>query len=202
MNTKIRPSHSQWNDNKDLKWDLAHINQYAQAVDFLRKFESTICVYSPAVQQLYAKYEVHIPDNNERNVVIIPDFYAHTERFFGIPNEAVVATGIKIVPGEMVGKEGIHLVGASKRNGNQIIVPLAQGLQNLMKKNMVDGPFLPLLTRGDLREYRKKQTPYLHLHRLRLSEMKQLSIFEQRSIAKMIQHKMMTLLQGPAFVIA
>ncbi len=200
MNTQIKHSHSQWNDNKDLRWDLAHINQYALAVEFLRKFESTICVYSPTVKQLYAKYEVHVPDSNERNVVIIPDFYAHTERFFGIPGEAVTPTGIKIVPGEMVGKQGIHLVGASKRNSQQIIVPLASGLQNLMRKQMVDGPFLPLLTRGDLREYRKKQTPYLHLHRLKLTELKQLSIFEQRSIAKMIQHKLTTLLQGPSFI--
>jgi hypothetical protein len=203
MNTLIKkPPQSQWDGNKDLRWDLGHFNQYAMAIEFLRKFESTICVFSPIVEQIYAKYEVLVPDSDERNVVILPDFYAHTERFFGIPEHSVVPTGIKVVPGEMVNKDGIHLIGSSKVNGKQMVVDLSRGLRSLMNKKMDDGPFLPILMRGDLREYRKKYTPYLHLHRLKLSSLNHLSIFEQRSIAKMIQRKLMPLIQGPGFIVS
>jgi len=183
------------------KIDIKEIVYEVYPIEFLRKFESTICVFSPIVEQIYAKYEVHVPDNDERNVVILPDFYAHTERFFGIPEHAVVPTGIKVVPGEMVNKDGIHLIGSSKVNGKQMVIDLSRGLRSLMNKKMTDGQFLPILMRGDLREYRKKYTPYLHLHRLKLSALNHLSIFEQRSIAKMIQRKLMPLIQGPGFVV-
>ena len=50
-------------ENPDLAWDLEEFNHRQRAMDFVMQFESTMCVYSPSVEQLYTTYNMFFPAN-------------------------------------------------------------------------------------------------------------------------------------------
>jgi hypothetical protein len=66
---------------------------------------------------------------------------------------------------------------------------LAQIISNQKK---VGDLFLPVLMKGDLREF-DQQMPYIHLHRLQLARLERLSSFERDDIQQTITRKLLTL---------
>ncbi|KAF1072002.1 MAG: hypothetical protein GAK45_00343 [Pseudomonas citronellolis] len=137
----------------DLDWDLDAISDRGEAIAFLRRFENRLCIYSSYVEKLYSNYSFVIPEHQEGGITILPNEQAWFDTFHDIPAEAVEPTGIHILPGE-------HRLVASAE------VPFQDGLKLLIKRYRErDDHFLPVLIKGDLREYEERM-PSLHLHRL------------------------------------
>ena len=176
--------------NKDLEWSLDAINKRELAIQFVTRFESRLCVYSPSVEQFYTNYTLNFPSGQASKMVILPNPYAFHDTFNGIRSEAIRVSGLNIIPGEMINRDGLFLIvnykGQEKRPAP---IPLKPALQKMLNSEHTADPFLPLLTKGDLREF-DQSYPCLHLHRLKLDELDELSQFEKAGIKSAIMDKL------------
>lgn len=68
-------------ENSDLAWDLDEFAQAQRAMEFVRQFESTLCVFSPSVEQIYSNYNMYFPEDWDRKLVILPDAGAFHDTF-------------------------------------------------------------------------------------------------------------------------
>lgn len=178
-------------DNTDLIWGLDHISQQQKAAEFIKRFENKLCVFSPTVKQLYSNYNIFFPEDQGKNMVVLPDPYAFHDTFNHVPEDAVQATGLHIVPGETINRTGLYIVITQKDNNvRSIPIPFKEGLRQILKRFQGNDPFLPVLKKGDLREF-DADMPCLHLHRLRLSELKNMSSLERQGIKNIISEKIM-----------
>lgn len=181
--------------NADLVWDLKKINKHQQAMDFVKKFENKLCVFSNAVEQLYTNYSIFFPQESGRQMVILPDPYSFHDTFHHLGNDAVQSTGLHIIPGNLIGKQGLYLIISHKnKNVRSVPIPFQEGMRQILRRSNSDDPFLPVLMKGDLREFNDK-LPCLHLHRLRLNKLESLSELERNSIQTVITDKLMALYQ-------
>lgn len=179
--------------NSDLAWDLDDFSHRQRAMDFVMQFESTMCVYSPTVAQLYTTYSMFFPKDWERKLVILPDPAVYHDTFFHIDARAVVATGLHIIPGEMIQKKGLFLSNLKKdRTLGKRQVPFIQGLCAIMKNRPADDPFLPVLAKGDLREF-EQSWPVMHLHRVKPLILAQISDLDRTSLGNVITEKLESL---------
>lgn len=173
-------------DNKDLVWELESFKQRQRAVDFVMGFENRLCVFSESVQQLYTNYNIFFPREENRRLVILPNPYAHHDIFNGVPASAVSATGLNIIPGDMVSKDGLYLLIPAKDSKSKFrAVPLQTGLRVINQRRPADKPLLPVLMKGDLRELQAR-TPCVHLHCLHLYKLAHMSALERNSIQRVI----------------
>ena len=171
--------------NENLVWDLGRLTNYDRATRFAMRFQQSLCVYSPPVQQLYTNYEIIVPDDDNRKLIILPNPHAFHDTFNRINEDAVIQTSLFITPNE----EGALQLLIPMGNGRQRSMPLAVGLNFIQSKLGPDVPFLPVLAKGDLREF-KQSRPMLHLHRIVLSRIDKNSEMESRAIRKVIQDKL------------
>jgi hypothetical protein len=178
-------------ENSDLVWDLDGFRQRRLATEFVKRFENKLCVYSGSVEQIYSNYNIYFPEDEDRRMVILPDPYAYHDTFQGIPEIAVQTTGLTIVPGELIGKKGLHLtIPLNSLEGRKMrIVPLQLGLSAINKRRPAHKPFLPVLMKGDLREIEQK-VPALHLHSVSLDKLIECSSFERNGIRQVISEKL------------
>lgn len=178
--------------NNDLVWDMDEFKHRKLATDFVKRFENKLCVYSGSVEQLYSNYNIYFPEDEGRKMVILPDPYAYHDTFQGVIEEAIQKTGLTIVPGELIGKQGLHLtIPVKDEQGNRKyrVVPLQAGLQAINKRRPADKPFLPILMKGDLREIENK-VPALHLHSIQIDRLVTRSALERSSIQQVISEKL------------
>jgi hypothetical protein len=171
----------------DMIWNLNGFEYRERAVNFLKRFERALCVFSGSVHQLYANYEITPMTEDYSRLVVLPDPYAFHDIFQAISDEAVVKTGLYIMPGECVGREGLVL--GQRVNGKLRVSALARGLRKIAEQMPVDEPFLPVLKNTDLRQFGNKM-PIIHLHRLRVNELTRLSSFQIHDMQHTIQDKM------------
>lgn len=177
-------------DNKDLVWDLDSFNQRQQAIDFVMGFENKLCVYSGSVEQLYTNYNIFFPKEESRRLVILPNPYAHHDTYHGIPEEAVKATGLYVVPVMKEGKTQLYLTIPFKSGKTRYRrVPLQVGLRVINQQRPASRPFLPVLMKGDLRELNAK-TPCMHLHCIHIDRLKLLSSLESNGIKQVISERL------------
>lgn len=179
-------------DNPDLAWDITGIDR-DRAVDFIMQFETTLCVYSATVEQLYSTYNIFFPREHHRRMVILPDPAAFHDTFNGIVPEAVVKTGLYIIPGELVGEQGLYLANVNKDRslGNRRI-PFEGGMRTIRRNRPAHDPFLPVLAKGDLRGF-EESWPVLHLHRIKLSELSERSELDRTNIRNVVTEKLESL---------
>ena len=178
-------------ENPDLAWDLEEFRQSDRAQDFVLQFETTLCVYSPSVEQLYTTYNMYFPTSGK--LVILPDPAVFHDTFNFIGPDAVTATGLYIIPGELIDKTGLHLANVNEdRTLGKRQIPFEAGLRSIINKRPDDDPFLPILAKGDLREF-EESWPVLHLHRVRPEALPRLSDLDKSSIASVIAEKLETL---------
>lgn len=180
--------------NPDLIWDLDHLARRELAERFIQIFENRLCVYSESVRQLYTNYNLHFPSDIGRKMVILPNPYAFHDTLHDIDAMAVRRTGLHILPGKLLGKSGLLLTrrdqeGQSSWKTMPFKPALAQIISNQKK---LDDVFLPILMKGDLREF-GQQMPSLHLHRLQVSKLTHLSRFEREDIQNTITRKLLLL---------
>ncbi|WP_221801026.1 hypothetical protein [Oceanobacter mangrovi] len=181
--------------NADLVWDLQKIHQHKRAVNFIKQFENRFCVFSSSVRQLYTNYSVFFPEEANRQLVILPDPYAFHDTFSHLSPDAVQSTGLHVIPGNLIGKSGLYLIISHRdKNVRSVPIPFQEGIRQILRRSNSEDPFLPVLMKGDLREF-NEQLPCLHLHRLRLKELNALSSLDRESIRSVITDKLMTLYQ-------
>lgn len=183
---------SEKQSNNDLIWDFNEFKQRQLATQFVKRFENKLCVYSGSVEQLYSNYNIYFPEDEGRKMVILPDPFAYHDTFQGVPEDAIQVTGLTIVPGELIGKKGLHLTIPLKiDSGKQQyrVVPLHAGLRAIITRRPAEKPFLPVLMKGDLREIENK-IPALHLHCIRLDRLGGRSALERSDIKQIISQKL------------
>lgn len=178
--------------NPDLAWDLDFIHQQ-RARDFVLQFEETLCVFSASVRQIYTNYNMYFPKDWDSKLVILPDPGAFHDTISFVEREAVLATGLYIIPGDMIEKQGLYLanVDQNRRLGKRQI-PFEMGIRAIMNKRPANDPFLPVLAKGDLREF-EQSWPVLHLHRVKLNALTDLSELDRNSIASVVSEKLESL---------
>lgn len=181
-------------DNPDLAWDLNEILNRERAMDFVLQFETTLCVYSASVEQLYSTYNLFFPEEFRRKMVILPDPAAYHDTFHNVPVSSVMATGLHIIPGELIDKRGLFLANVNRDRtlGNRQL-PFGPAVRSIMQRRSADDPFLPVLAKGDLREF-NDSWPVLHLHRIKISELTEHSALDRTNITNTITEKLDALL--------
>ena len=178
--------------NRDLVWDLNQFRRKRLAAQFVKRFENKLCVYSGSVGQLYSNYNIYFPDDEADRMVILPNPYAHHDTFQGVPEEAVKTTGLQIIPGEAIGKLGLYLaipVKHSDGSKKMKVMSLQQGIEAINRGRPPENPFLPVLMKGDLREFKQK-VPSLHLHVIQLDKLESRSVLERNGIRDVISNKL------------
>ncbi len=179
--------------NPDLAWDLDEFSQRQRALEFVLQFQSTLCVYSPTVDMLYSTYEIVLPEEENAKLVILPDDSAFYDTFTHIASESVKPTGLYVVPGELIGKPGLHLANVKEdRSLGDRQIPFEMGIRTIMQNQPSADPFLPVLTKGDLREF-NQCWPVLHMHRVRPNVLKHLSQLDRTNLANVITEKLESL---------
>jgi len=180
-------------ENADLAWDLDDFSHRERAMEFVQQFEATMCVYSPSVEQLYTNYSMYFPEEWQRKLVILPDPMAFHDTFFHIQPQAVVSTGLYIVPGELLGHSGLYLANVREdRTLGDRQIPFLTGMRTIMKNRPPDDQFLPVLAKGDLREF-EQAWPVLHLHRIKPRVLERISDLDRNSLATVINEKLESL---------
>ncbi len=180
-------------ENQDLAWDLEEFNNGQRAKEFVMQFEATLCVYSPSVEQVYSTYNMFFPNEWEGKLVILPDPTAYHDTFFNIEAKGIAATGLYIVPGQLLNRQGLFLANIDEnRNLGKRQIPFEAGIRAIMSKRPADDPFLPVLAKGDLREF-EQSWPVMHLHRVKPKVLSQLSDLDRNSLANVITEKLESL---------
>ncbi|MDO9625659.1 MAG: hypothetical protein Q7J46_16960 [Pseudomonas sp.] len=180
--------------NLDLIWDLASMARRELAERFIKLFENRLCVYSESVRQLYTNYNLHFPLDQQRKMVVLPNPYAFHDTLHGIEALAVRKTGLCILPGVVLGKPGLLLSTQIKDGGPAPkTMPFKRALAQIISNQKKAGDvFLPIMMKGDLREF-DQQMPYIHLHRLQVTHLNRLSVFERNDIQQTITRKLLML---------
>lgn len=179
-------------DNPDLAWDLEGIDR-DRAIDFIMQFETTLCVYSASVEQLYSSYNIFFPREYHRRMVVLPDPAAFHDTFNGIVQDAVAMTGLYIIPGALIDEQGLFLANVKKdRTLGERRIPFEAGLRVISRNRPPDDPFLPVLAKGDLRGF-EESWPVLHLHRVKLGKLSQRSELDRINIRNSVTEKLESL---------
>ena len=179
-------------ENRDLVWDLDAFSQRERAHAFVMGFENRLCVFSNSVNQLYTNYNIFVPREEDRKIVILPNPYAHHDTFNSIPEEAVFPTGLHILPGKGPGQPLMLSIPFKSGKIRHREVPLQVGIRLVNQSRPEDKPFLPVLMKGDLREM-NATTPCLHLHAINLDKIPGLSALDRAGVQRVIVERLAAL---------
>jgi len=177
--------------NPDLEWSLDDIQRRQLATAFIMMFENRICVYSETVCQIYTNYTINFPREENRKMVVLPDPYAFHDTLQNVNPEAITHTGLFVIPGELIGKQGLYLnVLLKGKKQAPVPVPFKKAIAHIIgRQKAVHDPFLPILIKGDLREF-DDQIPCLHMHRIQLSKLDRLSEFDKTDLKNSLTEKL------------
>jgi hypothetical protein len=162
----------------DLHWSIEEMRTKETGKQFLLNLAQFLPVYSPALRQVYSEYDTHF---TKTAVVILPDPVDFTSTYSHIPEIAVKATGILLHPTA----DGVG-VNMRLKNNKAVTLPLTQAFGLI--RNQLRGPFLPVIKRGDLRDF-DQLTPCIHLNALALGRAETLSRFERLDITRTLDER-------------
>ena len=156
---------------------------------FLHSLENRLCVFSQNTQQLFTNYEFLYPNAFSNEIAVLPDAGAEHDTFQNVTTSAIAPTGLHIIPGELVGKKGLHFFSASPTNplyGNS--VPLSVGIRRILSQKQSADPFLPIIRESDIINITSDMKfPNLHLYRLCHTHLQEsLSPFDIKSLHQVI----------------
>jgi hypothetical protein len=173
-----------------IEWDIHNIERKYDAYRFAKLFENRFCVYSPTVQKLYTDYQIVEPSLESDKIMLLPTLTADSEPYHDIEPSCIVSTDVKVIPGEIVGRKGIHLAMPDlEQPGKFKVFAFKEGLAELKKSLYQGRPFLPVLMNGDLREFDKK-LPFLQLHIINIDKLVNLSSFERNDMSNLINTRL------------
>ncbi len=176
--------------NSDLIWKLAGFQYREAAVDFLKRFEDSFCIFSGSVRQLYSNYEMRTTHEPRHSVVVLPNPYAFHDNFCNVPEAAVVPTGMVISPGEVRQSKDWILCYKPRGEKRWKGIEARKGFQKFQYRFGEDDPFLPVLLNSDLRRSSKDGRPLMHLHRVSLKKLDALSALQRGDIDRTIRDKL------------
>jgi hypothetical protein len=180
--------------SNDLVWDLDAFRARKRAAEFVKSFENKLCVFNGSVNQLYTSYRIDFPSHDPRTLLIMPKPFQPHDTYNNVPESSVMPTRIQIIRSQSNSNDNEFepLLRIPYKAGKRThhIVPLRQGLEIVRGLFPVDDPFLPVLVKGDLREMRESSTPYIQLHRIKIHELRQMSMFESAGIKHIIMRKL------------
>lgn len=162
----------------DLRWSLAAFERPKQAVEFFGRLNGAIAVYSTAVRKVYTDYSTEVIGGKEPLLVIQPDMYEFTSMFHNIEKEAIRRSTVIIYEDQGTMKLSAVLGKTEYRQS----FPIKEGCYRLFDGEFIDGPFLPILTYGDLRTLPNQSRPVMQLHGLQLAGLTNLSTFQQNDL--------------------
>ena len=126
--------------------------------------------------------------------MILPDAGASYDTFYHIDRIAITATGLNIIPGELIGKSGLYLANVDEdRSLGQRQIPFEAGLRAIIANRPANDPFLPVLAKGDLREL-EQSWPVLHLHRVHPKSIEKMSDLDRTNLTNVVTEKLESLL--------
>jgi hypothetical protein len=177
--------------NSDLIWNLDDFSKRQLAKQFAMLFENRLCVYSESVEQLYTNYSMNFPSHQNSKMVVLPNPYAYHDTISYINSEAIKPTGVVVLPGELIGKNGLHVtVLVKNKHVTNKPVPFKKAIAHIVNTHKKAGEmFLPVLVKGDLREFNQK-LPYMHLHKIRTDFLLKLSAFDRSDIQRVVSDKL------------
>lgn len=180
-------------NNQDLIWCLENNNKDFSSVRFLKYLESALCLFSSSLKQLYSNYEI-VGNKDSSRMVALPNPYAFHDTYDDIIADAIIPTGIHITPSKGFSETSTELsiLYRSKDSGKIKSVNIRNGLKAIQKKYPLD-TFLPVMTTSDLKLINGK-LPSLHMHRLDLDKLENLSPFQKTDIKNVIKEKMSTMI--------
>jgi hypothetical protein len=177
---------TQLDNNQDLTWDFTQVDQKDKAKEFINFFKNKLCIFSPSVNKIYTNYNFLFPEGLQCKMVVLPNRYSFHDTVSNISSDAITPTGLHIIPGSRINKKEPYLViSHSNPNIKSIPIPFKKGIKLILERQHSDNPFLPILTRGDLRQF-NETTPSLHLNRLNINKLTSLSQFEREDIKHVI----------------
>ena len=142
-------------EKKQLVWTLDGISNREEAIQFLMLFENTFPVYHPYMEQIYFRYTFVIADDSNQ-IIIEPDYQIH-ERLTHIAEDAFSARKMHILPGDVVGKQGIYMRSPRKskrRISREVTSKLGTAIKALYFESWMKGEqVIPLFSRQAIREY-------------------------------------------------
>ena len=180
-------------ENCDLLWDLNGFTDQPMAVAFFRRVCSAFCLYSPAVEQLYTNYQVCWSDG-QQGLALRPDPHAFHDTFSFVSREALSPTGILVLPGtDGSDSDSLMISLPVKQSSGRRLLEVAAATELLENKYRHHNRwFLPVLTRGDLREDHCGK-PYLHLHTLNDQLLPHFSSHDRSSLREVIGERFSSL---------
>lgn len=179
--------------NQDLVWTLGGNSFPEHTFGFLKRFEAALCLFSGTVSQLYSNYEIVHFGHDGRKLVALPNAFAAHDTFNNIESDAVEPTGLYIIPTEVTNinapEKGLKLVYRCSKTGKPKSMPLDEGLEKVRQKYLPKEPFLPVMINRDLKSLNGK-VPAMHLHRLRVAKLDNISELMKTDISKTVEDKM------------
>ena len=179
-------------NNSDLVWELAGRQYPENTFGFLKRFETALCLFSGTVSQLYSNYEIMHFGVDQKKLVALPNAFAAHDTFDNVPADAVEPTGLYIIPSELTkqqNKQELLLLYFSKKKNGLKTKPLLEGLEMIKNTFLPNEPFLPVMINHDLKSLNGK-APAMHLHRIRLNLMPNVSGLVRTDISKAVIDKM------------
>lgn len=146
---------------------------------FLLNVAQYLPVYSPALRQLFLDYEVFF---TKKAVVVLPDPVDYTSTFSQVPELSIRRTGIFLLPNINGLSMNIRL-----QNGKTATLSFSQALKLI--QNNLRLPFLPVVKRGDLRDY-NQALPCLQLNALVPHKATTMSQFTRNDLTRSIQERL------------
>ncbi len=183
-------------------WDISDFSNQAMALEFVNSLRSTLCVYYNTLSHIYGEYNIETVRQDGLSLVVVPHTYS-LERFTHIPEHAIRPTGLSLFPGWFYGHKAPYVMTmlVKNKNGRRRTKPiLPENALAVIDKLEPGKAFLPLLMRGDLREFNQR-TPYVHLHRLVPEFLTTLSAFDRGQLAGLILDRRKNLFSNRAPIV-
>lgn len=166
----------------DLIWSLEEMRAKEAGKRFLMNVAQFLPVYSPALQQIYGSYSTHF---TKSAVVILPSTEDFTNTYSHIPEFSIKNTSILIHPSDY----GIH-ANVRMKNATSLSMPLSKAFKLI--RTQLRGPFLPVIQRGDLRDYNQLE-PCLHLNAFVPARAENLPRFVRMDISRTMEERIQEL---------
>lgn len=174
--------------------------RFKTAFDFVQSLERVLPVYVESADKIYVNYQVRKTSSVEiedeiQNLVLMPDAQAMPHVICDIPNSAVVATNIRIIPGESIGKVGPYLSGTPKGKKSPTAMPLLLGLAAMQNGYYEGGAMLPVVTYKDLRESPSRNMSYARVHSVKTDSLEEYSDKMKDNINELLNNKIDSVLR-------
>ncbi|VUD47971.1 hypothetical protein TDB9533_01136 [Thalassocella blandensis] len=171
-------------------WDIDSFHKKHLALDFVKNINELLCVFSSTLRHIYGEYSIETLSAIDTKIVVVPSTYS-MERYTDIGEDAILPTGIHVYPGWFFKKDVPYLMTFPVKSGDTQYRsrPLSpMHCFEIIERTIIKDNFLPIIKNGDLREF-NQQAPYLHLHRININKIDNLSQFDLQQLKLLILDK-------------